>query len=47
MIRRSPRPAEGARMARRRRLSSLVVLLSLVPLLAACASDAPQDTNEP
>jgi cytochrome c oxidase subunit II len=34
-------------MTRRRRLSSLVVLLPLVPLLAACASDAPQDTMNP
>jgi cytochrome c oxidase subunit 2 len=34
-------------MPRRRRLTSLVVLLPLVPLLAACAKDAPQTTLEP
>jgi cytochrome c oxidase subunit II len=34
-------------MPRRRRLTSLAVLVPLVPLLAACAKDAPQDTMNP
>ena len=34
-------------MPRRRRLTSLAVLLPLVPLLAACAKDAPQTTLDP
>jgi cytochrome c oxidase subunit 2 len=34
-------------MSRRRRLTSLAVLLPVVPLLAACAEDAPQDTMNP
>ena len=34
-------------MSRHRRLTSLAVLLPLIPLLAACAADAPQDTMNP